>query len=102
MPYVLDLEHKGAAMATKELIKAEIDSVGEEYLDELYDVIKSFTQSKRYGGKQSSMPTWNGIKVGASAEQPHLSPEDDPLLSFIGAVEHGSLAQTIDDAICGK
>ena len=46
MPYVLDLEHKGAAMATKELIKAEIDSVGEEYLDELYDVIKSFTQSK--------------------------------------------------------
>ena len=102
MPYVLDLEHKGAAMATKELIKAEIDSIGDEYLDELYDVIKSFTQSKQHGGKQSSMPTWNGIKTGASAEMPHLSPEDDPLLSFIRGVEHGSLAQNVDDAIYGK
>ncbi len=35
-------------MTAKDNIKAEIDSLNEEYLDELYLLIKDFAQSKQH------------------------------------------------------
>lgn len=43
------------AMTTKELIKAEIDSLNQEELDELYTLIKKFARSRAAGTKQSIM-----------------------------------------------
>jgi len=52
-------------MSTKELIHAEIDSVSEEYLDELYRLIKHFTQSKQHAQKPSFMAQLKSIKIDA-------------------------------------
>ena len=43
---------KGGSMSTKELIQAEIDPLSDEELDELYTLIKNFTQSKRHAKPQ--------------------------------------------------
>ena len=52
-------------MSTKELIHAEIDSVSEEYLDELYRLIKHFAQSKQQAQKPSFMAQLKSIKIDA-------------------------------------
>lgn len=52
-------------MTTKELIQAEIDNLREEYLDELYRLIKNFAQSKQNGKKQSLMSKLKSIKIEA-------------------------------------
>lgn len=52
-------------MNTKEQIQAEIDSIKEEYLDELYILIKDFTQSKQQPKKTSFMSKLKKIKIDA-------------------------------------
>jgi len=50
-------------MITKELIRAEIDNVSGEYLEELYEIIKRFAQSKRQAKKQSLMSRLKSITI---------------------------------------
>ena len=52
-------------MTTKELIQAEIDRINEEDLDELYSLVKDFTQSKQQSGKQSLMSKLRAIRIDA-------------------------------------
>jgi hypothetical protein len=52
-------------MTTKELIQAEIERLSEEDLDELYAVIKHFTQSKRHAKPQSFMAKLKRIQIEA-------------------------------------
>ncbi len=52
-------------MATKQEIQAEIDSLNEEYLDELYLLIKDFAQSKVHQKKNSFMSKMKQIKINA-------------------------------------
>jgi hypothetical protein len=54
-----------AKMTTKDNIKAEIDSLNEEYLDELYLLIKDFAQSKQHLKKPSFMSKLKQIKINA-------------------------------------
>ena len=50
-------------MTTKELIKAEIDTVPEEKLDELYELIKSFVQSRTGPNKPTLMDSLLEIQI---------------------------------------
>ncbi len=52
-------------MTAKDNIKAEIDSLNEEYLDELYLLIKDFAQSKQNLKKPSFMSKLKQIKIDA-------------------------------------
>ncbi|KAB8317151.1 hypothetical protein SD81_017575 [Tolypothrix campylonemoides VB511288] len=52
-------------MSTKEKIQAEIDNLDEKYLDELYLLIKNFTQSKQSLQKPSFMSKLKQIKIDA-------------------------------------
>ena len=52
-------------MTTKELIQAEIDRVSDEDIDELYSLVKDFTQSKQQSRKQSLMAKLRAIKIDA-------------------------------------
>jgi hypothetical protein len=54
-----------AKMTAKDNIKAEIDSLNEEYLDELYLLIKDFAQSKQHLKKPSFMSKLKQIKINA-------------------------------------
>lgn len=54
-----------AEMTAKDKIHAEIDSLDEEYLDELYLLIKDFTQSKQQPKKPSFMSKLKQIKINA-------------------------------------
>lgn len=55
-------------MTTKEMIQAEIDRLDEEYLDEVYLLIKNFAQSKQPSKKQSLMSKLKSIKIDAPAD----------------------------------
>jgi hypothetical protein len=50
-------------MTTKELIKAEIDGLSDERLDELYKVIKSFPKSKTSGTKSGLLSRLKRIQI---------------------------------------
>ena len=52
-------------MTTKELIHAEIDNLSDEYLDELYRLIKHFAQSKQQAQKPSFMAKLKNIQIDA-------------------------------------
>ena len=52
-------------MTTKELIQTEIETLSDEELDELYTVIKQFTQSKRHAKPQSFMAKLKRIQIEA-------------------------------------
>jgi hypothetical protein len=52
-------------MATKELIKAEIDNLDDEYVDELYNVIKGFVETTSTMQKLSFMSRLRRIKIDA-------------------------------------
>jgi hypothetical protein len=54
-----------AKMTAKDNIKAEIDNLNEEYLDELYLLIKDFAQSKQNMKKLSFMSKLKQIKIDA-------------------------------------
>jgi len=51
-------------MTTKELIHAEIDRINEQDLDELYKLVKGFTQSKG-SQKRSLMSKLRSIRIDA-------------------------------------
>lgn len=57
--------YKEARMTKKEQIHAEIDNLSEEYLDELYLLIKKFSQSKQDPKKPSLMSKLKSIKIDA-------------------------------------
>jgi len=52
-------------MVTKELIHTEIDNVSGEYLEELYEIIRRFVQSKRQAEKPSLMSRLKSITIDA-------------------------------------
>lgn len=52
-------------MTTKELIQAEIDNLSEEELEEVYRLVKEFTQSKPKSHKPSLMARLRNIKIDA-------------------------------------
>ncbi|CAN5276397.1 hypothetical protein BH23GEM4_BH23GEM4_05470 [soil metagenome] len=52
-------------MTTKELIRAEIERVGEEYMDELHALIRTFARSKQRTDKQSLMAKLKTIRIDA-------------------------------------
>lgn len=52
-------------MITKELIHSEVDSISDEYLDELYSMIKRFVESRKIGKKQSFMSKLKSIQIDA-------------------------------------
>ena len=52
-------------MTTKELIQAEIDRLSDEELDELYDLIKRFANSKRDNGAPTLMEGLRQIQIDA-------------------------------------
>lgn len=52
-------------MITKELIQVEVDSIDDEYLDELYDLIKRFVQEKQRSGKPTFMAKLKGVQIDA-------------------------------------
>ena len=56
---------KEVAMITKELIHSEVDAISDEYLDELYNMIKKFVESRENGKKQSFMSKLKSIKIDA-------------------------------------
>jgi hypothetical protein len=52
-------------MMTKELIHTEVDGISDEYLDELYDLIKRFVETRANGKKQSCMSKLKSVKIDA-------------------------------------
>jgi hypothetical protein len=54
-----------ASMPTKELIKEEIDAIPDEAIDELYDLVKDFKESKQKKGKstKSFFEVARGLKL---------------------------------------
>lgn len=52
-------------MTTKEQIQAEIDSINEEYLDDLYAVIKKFAEAKQTPARPTLMSQLREIKIDA-------------------------------------
>ena len=52
-------------MTSKELIHAEIDSIGEENLDELYGVIKRFVEAKAAQPETGILSKLRSVKIEA-------------------------------------
>ena len=52
-------------MTTKELIQSEIERVREQDLDELYKLVRAFTQSKQQDQNQSLLSRLRNIKIDA-------------------------------------
>ncbi len=52
-------------MTTKELIQAEIDTLSDESLDELYTLVKQFAQAKRHAQPRSLMAALRRIQIEA-------------------------------------
>ncbi len=50
-------------MTTKELIKAEVDRVSDEDLEELYGLVKSFTEAKVQDDEQDFMAQLRSIQI---------------------------------------
>lgn len=50
-------------MATREEIKSEVEKVPEERLDELYSVVRTFSEEKPADGKQSLMAKLRSIQI---------------------------------------
>jgi len=57
-------------MVTREKIVAEIEKVPEQYLEELYRIIKEFEMNKKEGGEadESLMTKLRKIKISASPD----------------------------------
>jgi len=50
-------------MATREEIKSEVEKVPEERLEELYRVVRTFSEEKSTDGKQSLMAKLRSIQI---------------------------------------
>jgi hypothetical protein len=55
-------------MTTKERIQTAIDSVGEQDLDELYDLVRHFVESRAARPSTGIMAKLKGIKIEAPAD----------------------------------
>lgn len=55
-------------MTTKELIKAEVDRVSEEDLEELYSLVKSFTEAKVQDDQEDFMAQLRSIQIDDAPE----------------------------------
>lgn len=55
-------------MTTKELIKAEVDRVSDEDLEELYSLVKSFTEAKVQDDQQDFMAQLRSIQIDDAPE----------------------------------
>ena len=55
-------------MITKEFIHSEIEGISDECLDELYDVVRDFAESRKNGKRQSFMSKLKNIKIDAPAD----------------------------------
>jgi hypothetical protein len=55
-------------MTTKELIKAEVDRVSDEDLEELYSLVKSFTEAKVQDDQQEFMAQLRSIQIDDAPE----------------------------------
>ncbi|PSQ62582.1 MAG: hypothetical protein BRD27_01920 [Bacteroidetes bacterium QH_10_64_19] len=67
---------------TKAKIVEALDALPEDRQREVLDFVESLRS-----------------REDANAEEREPDPEENPLLDFIGGVEHGSLAQDIDEAL---
>jgi hypothetical protein len=52
-------------MISKELIKSEIDRVSDERLEELYSIVKSYSQTSAHNGGASLMSKLREITIAA-------------------------------------
>ena len=52
-------------MTTKELIKAEIDNLSEEDLEELHELIRNFARTKGQDRKESLLSKLQSIQIDA-------------------------------------
>ncbi len=73
----------------KERIVQRIDTLTDDRLGEVLDFVELLVDQQASAN---------------AADRPELQsgPDADPILEFIGGVEHGSLAQKIDDEIYGS
>jgi hypothetical protein len=55
-------------MTVKELIYTEIDKIGEESLDELYEIVQRFVQIKSNQHKAGALSKLRRIKIQAPAD----------------------------------
>lgn len=70
----------------KDRLIAKLDKLSEERLQELLD----FTEFLLFKENRENLKG-----------KPKLDPDKDPILSYIGSVSHGSLAQDIDGELYG-
>jgi hypothetical protein len=52
-------------VTTKELIRAEIDRVNEEHLEDLYELVREFARARTPTGKSSLMAKLQSIQIDA-------------------------------------
>ena len=77
-------------MATREQIKTEIERVPEERLEELYRVVKTFSQDKAFGTKESFLSRLSRIQIegpedfAANFERYTYGGDDEAFLSSKG------------------
>ena len=69
---------------TKQQIAEALDALPEERQREVLDYVESLRSQEE-----------------AETNEEERDPEENPLLDFIGGVEHGSLAQDIDEELYG-
>ncbi|PSQ75277.1 MAG: hypothetical protein BRD36_00475 [Bacteroidetes bacterium QH_7_64_110] len=69
---------------TKQQIAEALDALPEERQREVLDYVESLRSREE-----------------AETNEEERDPEENPLLDFIGGVEHGSLAQDIDEELYG-
>lgn len=75
------------ATITKELI-AKLEKLPQSYLKEVLDFVDYLMDKKR--ARKEIM------------DQENFDPNKDPLLKFIGSIEHGALTKDIDKALYGE
>lgn len=75
---------------------AQIELLPEDKLIEALDFITYLVSWKPLDSNGQSKPAET---VGDEFLSAYLRPEDDPLLKYIGGVEHGSLAQNLDEEL---
>lgn len=78
----------GKTTITKQELLCRLDKLPEDYLEEVLDFINYLISKKK----------WQKEMVA----QEDLDPEKDPLLKFIGNIEHGTLTKDLDAELYGE
>jgi hypothetical protein len=55
-------------MTTREIIAVELQKVDDAYLEELYEIIQQFAQSRQTGKKQTLMSKLRAIQIDGPAD----------------------------------